>query len=364
MTKRNPRTVPAVRPRRRTGTGKAQWPGGRSLEEGTLGYPRSLIQVAPRDLSPYRRSNTGIDYVHTLDSGVTGPHFVVNSLSKGNEICGSEAVATLLDDGVHPTRGRLTLGFANVEAYRQLDVHDPAPSKFLDVNFNRIWKDEILDGPHSGSVAREVERARRMRPVVRDADILLDLLSDCFYRAPNPWHDPPLLSYIEKPAARRLADRIGFPLHHIGCPPGASGEHSGLLFEYGRFSDRESAAAGFLAECGPHFARASVANSLNVTARFLRALDMVDRDTADRYGAFEDAGEIAVYTDMVAPAAESDSFRWAGEFHGHETFSKGELIATDGARRIEAPWDDCVLITVAEDVRKGEGIGHLIRRIR
>ena len=288
----------------------------------------------------------------------------MNSLSKGNEICGSEAVATLLDEGVRPTRGRLTLSFANVEAYRRLDVHDPAPSKFLDVNFNRIWKDEIIDGSDPGSGPREVERARRMRPVVREADFLLDLLSDCFYRAPDPWYDPPLLSYIEKPAARALGDRIGFPLHHVGCPSGAGGEHSGLLFEYGRFSDPESDAAGFLAECGPHFARQSVANCLNVTARFLQALGMVDHDTAARYGAFEDAGEVSVYTDMIAPAAETDAFRWAGEFRGHETFARGELIATDGARRIEAPWDDCVLITVAENVGRGEGIGHLIRRIR
>jgi len=326
-----------------------------------LSYPPSLIQVTPRDLSPYRAGTAGIDYVHTFDSGVAGPHLMINSLSKGNEICGSEAVAALLDDGVRPIRGRLTLSFANVEAYERLDVHDPAPSKFLDVNFNRIWNDATIDGP---STAREVERARQMRPVVRDADVLLDLLSDCFYRAPDPWNDPPLLAYIEKPATRRLGDRIGFPLHHVGCPARAGGEHSGLLFEYGRFSDHDCAAAAFLAECGPHFARRSVDNCLNVAARFLRALEMTDRDTAVRYGALVDEGEIALYTDMIAPTAETDAFRWAGEFRGHETFARGELIATDGARRIEAPWDDCVLITVADRVRRGEGIGHLIRRIR
>ena len=326
-----------------------------------MGYPLSLIEIRPRDLTSYRGGNTGVDYVHAFDSGVAGPHFMVNALSKGNEVCGSEAVATLLDDGVRPIRGHLTLSFANVEAYQTLDVHDPAPSKFLDVNFNRIWKDAIIDDP---SPAREVARARAMRPIVREADVLLDLLSDCFYRAPDPWYDPPLLSYVEKPATRALGDRIGFPLHHVGCPAGAVGEHSGLLFEYGRFSDLESAAAGFLAECGPHFARRSVTNCLNVTARFLWALEMVDRDTAARYGAFEDAGDVVLYTDMVAPTAETDEFRWAGEYRGHETFAKGELIATDGAKRIEAPWDDCVLITVAENVRKGEGIGHLIRRVR
>ena len=326
-----------------------------------MSYPQSLIEVMPRDLAPYRAGNSGIPYVHSFDSGFSGPHLMINALSKGNEICGSEAVATLLDDAVRPKRGRLTLSFANVGAYETLDVNNPGPSKYLDVNFNRVWKDTILDG---GSDAREIRRAKELRPMVRSADVLLDLLSDCFYRAPDPWYDPPLLSYIEKEACRDIADRIGFPLHHIGCPAGADGEHSGLLFEYGGFSDAKSAACGFLAECGPHFATQSVGNSLNVAARFLLALKMVDEETVAAYGPFGDVGAVCVYTDMVAPTAESDEFRWAGRFYGHETFRKGELIATDGHRRIEAPWDDCVLITVAETVRKNQGIGHLIRRIR
>lgn len=61
-----------------------------------MAYPEHLIQVQPRDLGPYKDGGTGIDYVHTFDSGVDGPHVMINSINKGNEICGSEAVATLL----------------------------------------------------------------------------------------------------------------------------------------------------------------------------------------------------------------------------------------------------------------------------
>lgn len=323
-------------------------------------YPESLLQIVPRDLSAYRGSNTGVDYVHSFDSGVSGPHVMVNSLTKGNEICGSEAVATLLDHGLRPTRGILTLSFANVAAYEVLDVRNSGPAKFLDVNFNRIWDDAILDGETD---AREIKRAREMRPVIRQVDALLDLLSDCYYRAPDPWYDPPLLSYIEKPASRSIADKIGFPLHHIGCPPRPSGEHSSLLFEYGRFSDLDDPAVGLLAECGPHFANDSVGKATNVAARFLLAMGVVEADVAARYGALEPAGEVRTYTDMLAPQARSDEFRWAGEFHGHETFNWNDLIATDGVDELRAPWDDCVLITVNDQVNKGDGVGHLIRRV-
>jgi len=48
------------------------------------------------DIAAYRRGNTGVDYVHTFDSGVPGPHVLVNALTHGNEICGAIVVDRLL----------------------------------------------------------------------------------------------------------------------------------------------------------------------------------------------------------------------------------------------------------------------------
>jgi len=325
-----------------------------------MAYPAHLIQVRPRDLSPYKKSGSGVDYLHTFDSGKPGPHVMINAINKGNEICGSEAVATLLDNGLQPRRGTLTLSFANIGAYETLDVHNPGPAKFLDINFNRIWDDAVIDGD---SDAYEIRRAREMRLVIRRVDALLDLLSDCFYRAPDPWYDPPLLSYVEKPAARALGDRIAYPLHHIGCPAGGDGEHTRLLFEYGRFGKSDDPTVGLLAECGPHFATESVTNSLNVAARFLLATNIIDAADAEPYGALEAVDPFTVYTDMSAPAAKTDSFEWSDTYYGHNRFNKGDLVATDGGEELRAPYDDCVLITVNDQVSAGQGIGHFIRQI-
>ena len=43
------------------------------------------LEVLPRDLSPYRVGNVGIDYVHRFESGKPGPHLLVNALTHGNE---------------------------------------------------------------------------------------------------------------------------------------------------------------------------------------------------------------------------------------------------------------------------------------
>jgi hypothetical protein len=309
-------------------------------------------EIRLQNLDPWRTSASGIDYVHTFDSGRPGPHVVVNALTRGNELCGMAAVADLLTLGVRPVRGRLTLSFANVEAYRSFVREDPEASKFVDVNMNRIWTDAILAGP---STACEVRRARQMQPVVREADALLDLLANCHLRDPSGWNDPPLLSYVEKPAARALAARMGYPAHQIGCPPAGD---TGLLFAYGRFSDPASPAVGLLVECGPHFAPEARDVAFRTALRFLDAAGVIEPDLARRHGAVP-VPVVRRYTDMLTPVAQSDAFRWLG----HEEFPAGGLIAHDGEEDVRAPYDRCVLIAVPSVVRKGDGIGHLVRRL-
>ena len=45
-------------------------------------------EVVPRDISAYRRGNTGTDYVFRFDSGKAGPAVGVAGLTHGNEVCG------------------------------------------------------------------------------------------------------------------------------------------------------------------------------------------------------------------------------------------------------------------------------------
>ena len=71
------------------------------------------IEVLPRDLSPYRKGNVGVDYVHRFVADQPGPHVLINALTHGNEFCGMFAACDLLDRGVRPRVGTLTVSFAN-----------------------------------------------------------------------------------------------------------------------------------------------------------------------------------------------------------------------------------------------------------
>src|SRR6476620_5933241 len=131
-----------------------------------------VFEVLPRDLSAYREGNVGIPYVHRFESGQPGPHVLVNALTHGNEICGMVAATHLLDTGVRPRIGTLTVSFANVAAYESFDPARPFESRQLVHNLNRVWSQEELDGTEQSP---ELVRARQLRPVVAAADHILDI---------------------------------------------------------------------------------------------------------------------------------------------------------------------------------------------
>jgi len=87
-------------------------------------YP---IEVEFPDISAHEQSPSGIAYVHTFDSGVPGPHVMINALTHGNEVCGAIVVDDLLRRALRPRRGRLTLAFANVAAYLSFDPASLTP---------------------------------------------------------------------------------------------------------------------------------------------------------------------------------------------------------------------------------------------
>ena len=59
--------------------------------------PTLKFEVLPRDLSPYKKGNTGVDYVHRFVGGTAGPHVVINALTHANGICGVGAATHPLE---------------------------------------------------------------------------------------------------------------------------------------------------------------------------------------------------------------------------------------------------------------------------
>ena len=287
------------------------------------------FEVLPRDLSAYREGNIGIDYVHRFESGRPGPHVLINALTHGNEFCGMVAAAHLLDTGVRPLIGTLTVSFANVAAYETFDPAQPFESRQLVHNLNRIWSSEWLDGPEDSP---ELRRARELRPVVAAADHLLDIHSTSQDVEPF-WVYPG----FARNSVAALA--IGRPAVHLVMPGGLG---SGTpVIQHGLHGTEGHEGVAMVVECGQHFKRSSGELATAVALEFLAHFGLVERQAQPQpvpKRRFE-----LLKTHVI----QNEAFRFVRPLIGFETFDQGELIATDGDHEIRALCDRCTVFMPA-----------------
>ena len=309
-----------------------------------MSQPQPVLEVMPRDLFAYRQGNTGIEYVHRFDSGRPGPHVLVNALTHGNEFCGMVAATHLLETGVRPAIGTLTVSFSNVAAYESFDPAKPFDSRQLVHNFNRVWSSEWLEG---GEDSPELRRARALRPVVAAADHILDLHSTS-----QPVHPFWVYPAFERNAAAALA--IGRPDVHLVMPKGLG---SGTpVIQHGRHGEATGAGVALVAECGQHFLRATADLAVEVTLDFLAHFGLIEGRPAA-------SGPQRRYELLETRVIKTLEFAFARPLIGFEVFAKGELIATDGPDEIRAPCDECTILMPARSVIVGREAVYLTRPI-
>lgn len=303
---------------------------------------RIAIELAAPDIDPHRRSATGVDFVHTFESALPGPHVMVNAITHGNEICGAIVVDRLLRTGLRPARGTLTLSFANIEAFSRFDPQRPYATRFIDEDFNRVWRPETLDGPRDSI---ELRRARALRPFVEAADFLLDIHS---MLEPSP----PVMICGPLDKGIRFASDVAIPRDIVSDEGHANGTR---MRDFGGFGDPSSPKNALLVECGQHWERAAEDVAWQTTWRFLLRTGVVDPQVAAREispGA-PAAQRLVRVTEAVV--ARTPEFRFAREFSGMEVVPReGDVIAYDGADVVRAPYDNCVLVMpVPNNVKTG-----------
>lgn len=293
-------------------------------------YP---IEIEFPDLAPYAEGNTGIPYVYTYDSGAPGPHTMINALTHGNEVSGAIAVKGLIDSGLRPRRGSLTLSFANIDAYLSFDPKRPDASRFVDQDFNRVWMPATLDDTAQDS--SELRRARAMRPLVDTVDFLLDLHSMHERSAPLTVSGP-LQKGID------MARRLGVPEHIISDEGHPEGRR---MRDYGQFGDPARPHTALLVESGQHWEAAGVDVARNCCARFLLLCDNLDAGDlpAGWLKPHPPSQKVIRVTEPVVSSGAD--FRFAGEYTGLETFADaGTVIGWDGDTPVRTPYPNCVLV--------------------
>jgi predicted deacylase len=307
-------------------------------------------EVAPRDLAPLRRGNVGIDYVHRFTAPAAGPHVIVNGLIHGNEFCGMTALTWLLEQGVRPVRGTLTLIFSNVAAYERFDPARPLESRFVDHDLNRAWTAAILEGPQQTVEAR---RARELRPIFAAGDALLDIHSTTFAVRP-------MLIYADLEKARRMALALKSPPTHIVSPGGK--HQGGLLIEFGAFGDARAANSALVVECGQHFARSAGDVAIQTTLRFLDHCGILDPQVAAAHIRPAPEQPAGIYEISHVRICKNGGAGFVRPLEGFEEFSAGDLIGSDGEEEIRAPYDRCAVLMPKAQLVPGREMVTLAQR--
>lgn len=325
-----------------------------------MSTPPLTFELPVPDISAWRAGNTGIEGVWRFDSGQPGRHVLVTALIHGNEICGAWALKGLLEAGLRPQRGALTLAFCNLAAFDRLDVARHDAARFAEEDLNRQWLPERM----AGGQTLERRRAAELRPVVEAADWLLDLHS---------MHEPsaPLLLTGVQPRNLALARQLGAPEHIVID----AGHQDGVrLRDFGRWGlpDAQAGdACSLLIECGFHGASSSRSVAQDMCVRFLQTAGVVDAATlaAQLPGWRQpDAPRQWALTVEGAAIARSPQLAFAQPFTGLEVIEKaGTVIGHhDGPGQGEAittPYDDCVLVMPStRQARAGVTVVRFARR--
>ncbi|WP_034296667.1 M14 family metallopeptidase [Herbaspirillum sp. RV1423] len=304
----------------------------KTLEQVRAQLKHYPVEVAFPDIDKWRDGNTGVDYVHSIDSGVAGPHVMILALMHGNEVSGAITVERLLQAGLRPRKGRVTLGFANVEAYRRFDARDPDANRFVDEDMNRVWSPSRLDGAEDSV---ELRRARQLRPVIDTVDYMLDLHS---------MHEeaPPLIVSGPLEKGIQFAADVGAPGHviiDVGHPNGKR------MRDYAGFGDPASAKNALLIETGQHFSARSKDVAMDSACRFMIATGVMPESDLRALMLPGDPPTQQFFRVTEPVVATSYDFEFADDYRGMEIIAKaGTVIAREGEREFVTPYDNCVIV--------------------
>lgn len=306
--------------------------------------PRLEVRLPLPDLAPWRAGNTGIEGVWSFAARAPGPHLLLTALVHGNEIAGALLLIRWLREGIRPRRGTLSLCFANLDAFDRFDPADPTATRFLDEDLNRVWADALLAGPRRST---ELDRARALLPVIRRADVMLDLHSML-------WPSDPLIIAGPNPASRALGCAIGTPAVVVADEGHAAGIR---MIDHAHF---QAGAAALLVEAGAHWQPETLAQMERTAGRLLRQLDMAEADARLTPEAPLPPGRLARVTRTVT--AQSSGFAFLRAFRGGEVIARrNTLIALDGEQEVRTPHDDCLLVMPSPRVMRGHTAVRLAR---
>ena len=306
------------------------------MNDPRLDYANEFpVELTAPDISSYKKSNTGVDYILSLDSGMSGPHVFISSIVHGNEPCGAIALDWFLKNNFRPKSGKLTLGFMNVEAYFAFDPKNPNRTRWVDEDFNRLWADGVLEDTTRKKTS-EFFRANEVKSIVSQADYLLDIHS-----MQKPCVPLMMAGTLQK--GINFAKSVGMSMPIISD----TGHKEGMrMRDYGDFSNPENKKNALLVECGQHWEKSSEDVAIETLIKFLRHTGVMDNNFGKDIISNEivSSNQIEVFKVGEIVTIKTNNFKFEKNWQGFDKLTKDSVIGKDGDKIIYAPFEETILI--------------------
>lgn len=289
------------------------------------------------DLGQWRSGNTGVEGVWHFDSSQPGRAVLISSLIHGNELCGAWAVKGLLESGLRPQQGSLTLMFCNLDAFDRFDQADNNASRFADEDMNRQWSADRLADPST----LERRRIAVLRPFIERADWVLDIHSMSQPCAPL------MLTGIHERNIE-FALELKSPEHLVVDAGHKDGARMRDYAKFGVSDELSPNTRSLLIECGYHGDNSSVDVAKDACLRFLKRSQLFDEAVLANclrgWGQPEPSQQTVL--DVSGPVvAKSGEFKFIDGVFGLQEFPKaGTVIGDNDREAVLTPYDQCVLI--------------------
>lgn len=314
---------------------------GSSKREQTQAVIEYPVEIEPPAIARWRDGNTGVAYAHRLEGSGAGPHVLFTALVHGNEPAGAIALDRLLSRGFRPSRGTLTVAFANVDAYAMFTPADPRASRWVEEDLNRLWSPAILARQPPRS--RDAARARDLLPLVESADFLLDL-----HTTQHPNEPLVLAGPLER--SRSLARALGLADLVVVDRGHAQGAR---MRDYGAFLEENSRKTALLIECGQHWAASSAEIAYAACLRLLDRFAMLPSTFAEK-GVASLPEQASRFVEITMPVTIRKEFQFAISLRGGEIIPKaGTVIGYDGGEPVVTPHDECIAIMPSQRLWAG-----------
>jgi hypothetical protein len=262
----------------------------------------------------------------------------------------------LLEAGVKPTSGTLTLAFCNLEAFDRFDPAHHDASRFVDEDMNRQWMPKRIAEANT----RERRRVAALQPFVERSEWLLDLHS---------MHEPslPLSLSGTHPRNVALARQLRAPEYVVVD----AGHKDGVrMRDFGRFGlpdEQASDTRSLLIECGFHGDPQSLVVARDQCVRFLVQAGVLSAASAAEqlpgWRQPDPAQQWALY--VTGPVvAKSERFTFHQPFKGLEVIATaGTVIGDNDGEPVTTPYDHCVLVMPStRQARAGVTVVRFARR--